>query len=227
MPLGRTSTRPRPSSAAASRSIASRAAAVAAASAPRSAMRTLTSFCGSFSIAVAVGEVGAAERLEREQRRGDAVAGGHEAHVDDVAGLLAAERPAALAQRLEHVAVADRRGRDLDPRVAHRGVEAVVGHHRHGDAVAGQAVGLAQVQRGERDQLVAVDDGAGAVDRQHAVAVAVEREADVVAALASSCPRARSTWVEPQPSLMLRPSGAAASTSTSAPRRRKISGAAR
>ena len=33
---------------------------------------------------------------------------GHEAHVDDVAGLLAAERPAALAQRLEHVAVADR-----------------------------------------------------------------------------------------------------------------------
>ena len=32
-------------------------------------------------------------------------------------------------------------------------------------------------------QLVAVDDRAGAVDRQHAVAVAVEREADVVAAL--------------------------------------------
>ena len=38
----------------------------------------------------------------------------HEAHVDDVAGLLAAERPAALAQLLEHVAVADLRRGDLD-----------------------------------------------------------------------------------------------------------------
>ena len=48
----------------------------------------------------------------------------------------------------------------------------------------GQAVVLAQVQRRERDQLVAVDDGAVAVDREHAVAVAVEGEAGVVAPLA-------------------------------------------
>ena len=68
------------------------------------------------------------------------------------------------------------------PAVAHRGVEAVVGHHRHGDAVAGQPPGVAQVQGGQRDQLVAVDDGAVAVDGQHAVAVAVEGEAEVVAA---------------------------------------------
>ncbi len=34
-------------------------------------------------------------------------------------------------------------------------------------------------------------------------------------------------WVEPQPSLMLRPSGSSAITSTSAPRRSKIAGAAR
>ena len=34
---------------------------------------------------------------------------GDEAQVDDVAGLLAAQRPAALAQRLEHVAVTDAR----------------------------------------------------------------------------------------------------------------------
>ena len=93
-------------------------------------------------------------------------------------GLLAAERPAALAQLLEHVAVADRRRGDLDPGVAHRGVEAVVRHHRDGDAVAGQAPGVAQVQRGERDQLVAVDDRARAVDGEHAVAVAVEGEAE-------------------------------------------------
>ena len=43
--------------------------------ASRSATRTLTSRCGSFSIACAVGEVAAAERLEREQRGGDPVAG--------------------------------------------------------------------------------------------------------------------------------------------------------
>ena len=59
------------------------------------------------SIACALGEVAPGERLERQQRGGDAVAGADEAHVDDVAGLLAAERPAALAQLLEHVAVAD------------------------------------------------------------------------------------------------------------------------
>jgi hypothetical protein len=40
------------------------------------------------------------------------------------------------------------------------------------------------VQRRERDELVAVDDRAGAVDRQQAVAVTVEGEADVVAAVA-------------------------------------------
>ena len=68
---------------------------------------------------------------------------------------------------------------------------------------------------------------AGAVDGQHAVAVAVEREADVVAAVDDGLAPARSTWVEPQPSLMLRPSGASLSAVTVAPRRRKISGATR
>ena len=58
-------------------------------------------------IACALGEVAPGERLERQQRGGDAVAGAAEAEIDDVAGLLAAERPAPLAQLLEHVAVAD------------------------------------------------------------------------------------------------------------------------
>ena len=42
--------------------------------------------------------------------------------------------------------------------------------------------GDAEVLGGQRDQLVAVDDRAVAVDGQHAVAVAVEREAGVVVA---------------------------------------------
>ena len=152
---------------------------------------------------------------------------GPKPEIDDVAGLLAAERPAAAAQLVEHVAVADGGRRDLDPGLAHRGVEAVVGHHRDRDAAAGQPVAGVQVERGQRDQLVAVDDLAVAVDRQHAVAVAVERERQLVAARAPALGAPRRDAVEPQPSLMLRPSGSSAITSTSAPSRRKISGAAR
>src|SRR3954451_15075466 len=133
---------------------------------------------------VAAHEVGAVEGLERQQRARDAVAGGREAELDDVARLLAAEHPAAVAQLLEHVAVADLRRRDLDAGLLHRRVEAVVRHHRHGDPIARETAGAAQVQRGEGDELVAVDDGAGAVDGEDAVAVAVEGEPDVVAALA-------------------------------------------
>ena len=47
----------------------------------------------------------------------------------------------------------------------------------------GSSPGRAQVQGGEGDELVAVDHDAVAVDREHAVAVAVEREADGVAAV--------------------------------------------
>ena len=144
-----------------------------------------------------------------------------------MARLLAAERPAAAAELVEHVAVADGGGRDLDPGLRHRAVKAVVGHHRDRDAAAGEPALLAQVERGQRDQLVAVDDGAVAVDREHAVAVAVEREPDVVTRRAAISLDAASRCVEPQPSLMLRPSGWSAITSTSAPSRRKISGAAR
>ena len=99
-----------------------------------------------------------------------------------MARLLAAERPAALAQHLEDVAVADRRRRDLEPGLAHRGVEAVVRHDRDGDAVAGQTARSAQVEGRERDQLVTVDDDPVTVDREHAVPVAVEGEARVVTA---------------------------------------------
>lgn len=98
-------------------------------------------------------------------------------------GLLAAERPPPGAQLLEDVAVADLRDRDLDPRLAHRRVEAVVRHHRDRDATP-EPAGGAQVQRRQRDELVAVDDLPGAVDGEHAVAVPVESEADVVLTVA-------------------------------------------
>ena len=64
-------------------------------------------------------------------------------------------------------------------------------------------------ERQDRQDLVAVDDVAVVVDGQAAVGVAVEREADVGAVLEHGRAAARSRWVEPQPSLMLRPSGSA------------------
>ena len=138
VPEARTRTRPRPSSAPLSRSTASQTA-VARSSAPRSAISTFSSICGSCSIGIACGEVAAAERPHHEQRRGDPVAGRPELAPDDVAGLLAAERPAAPLELRDHVAVADRRGRHLDPRLCHRPVKAVVAHHGHGDAAVERA----------------------------------------------------------------------------------------
>ena len=120
----------------------------------------LTSRCGSFSIAPRSAQIAAAERLERQQRARDPVAGGPETEIDDVARLLASERPTSPAKLVEHVAVADGGRRDLDAGRRHRGVKAVVGHHCDRNARRPAGALLAQVERGERDQLVAVDDRA-------------------------------------------------------------------
>ena len=81
-------------------------------------------------------------------------------------------------QGLDHVAVADLGLRDLDPRLLHRGHEAVVGHHGHGDSAVELPPPL-QVLRDQRDQVVAVVELPRAIDREHPVAVAVVGEADV------------------------------------------------
>ena len=125
---------PRPSPARAARCRSGARARARGRRAPRSAARTASSTLarsleraavahahvdealGQLRHRVALAQVAAGERLEREQRAGDAVAGAVEAHVDDVPGLLAAEHPAARAQLLEHVAVADlRRARPRTP----------------------------------------------------------------------------------------------------------------
>ena len=98
--------------------------------------------------------------------------------VDHVTGLLAAEQPALAAQRLEHVPVADVGREHADAALAHQPVEAEVRHRRHGDQVD------AESEREDRDDLVAVDRRAVLVDREHAVAVAVEGDAEVVRAVA-------------------------------------------
>ena len=78
---------------------------------------------------------------------------------------------------VEHVAIADLGHRDLDARRLHRPVEAVVGHHGDDDAAV-ELTARRQPARSQRDQLVTVVDAAVAVDRQHAIGIAVEGEAD-------------------------------------------------
>ena len=86
-------------------------------------------------------------------------------------------RPLPLAERLEHVAVADIGHDDLDPALPHQPVEAEVRHHGDRDQLD------SQVEREDGEDLVAVDRLALGVDRQHPVAVAVEGDAEVVAAV--------------------------------------------
>jgi len=88
--------------------------------------------------------------------------------------------PSDPPQLVEYVAVAHRGRRYLDARRLHRRVEAVIRHHGNGDAAAAEASLVTEVQSRQRDELVAVDDHALAVDGEDAIAVAVECERDVV-----------------------------------------------
>ena len=91
-----------------------------------------------------------------------------------MAGLLAAEDALLAAERLEHVAVSDVGGDDADPALLHQAVEAEVRHHRHRDEID------SEMEREDGKDLVAVDRVPVAVHGEHAVAVAVERDAEVV-----------------------------------------------
>ena len=121
----------------------------------------------------------AGDDVEHLQAGEHAVAGGGQVAEDDVARLLTAERPAALLQRLEHVAVADRVSTHLDPVLGHRQPEPEVGHDRDDDGVADEQAPFAPVERAHRDELVAVDQPAVVVDGEHAVGVAVEGQPEL------------------------------------------------
>ena len=69
------------------------------------------------------------------------------------------------------------------PGVAHRVVEAEIGHHGDHHGVAGQLAGPLELRREHGEDLVAVERLAVAVHRQAAVGVAVEGEARVGAVL--------------------------------------------
>src|SRR5215207_3590953 len=113
------------------------------------------------------------EGATEEQRGGQPVAGHMTVEADQMTGLLPAQDGVLPPKGLEHVAVADVRGHDADPVIGHQPVEAEVGHHGDNDRVD------LKVEREDREDLVAVDDLAGAVHGEHAVAVSVEGHAEI------------------------------------------------
>ena len=118
------------------------------------------------------------EAAAEEQRRGQAVARDMAVEVDDVPGLLAAEQRALATERLEHVPVADVGRQHPNAPVGHEPVKAEIRHRGHGNGVD------AEGEREHGNDLVSVDDLPGLVHREHAVAVAVEGDAEVVGAVA-------------------------------------------
>ena len=99
----------------------------------------------------------------------------------------------------------------MQPEVAHRG----------DDQSAPEARALDQVEGEEHHQVVAVAHDASRVDRDQAVGVAVEGQPQVGARSRAPPATRLSTCVEPQSSLMLRPSGWSWITVTSRAGRRE------
>ena len=114
-----------------------------------------------------------AHSTAEEQRGHEAVAGDVVPQPDQVARLLAAQHTPLPMERLEHVAIADRRRHDLDAALGHQPMESEVRHDGDGDEVD------AQVEGEHGDDLIAVDRLASLVDGEHAVAVAVEGDPEV------------------------------------------------
>ena len=92
---------------------------------------------------------------------------------------LAADVEAALAHVFEHVAVADRSARQRQPDTREVALQPEIGHDGGDDPGLAQPAVAHPAFGHHRQQLVAVDQMAFFVDEDDAVAVAVERDADI------------------------------------------------
>ena len=96
-----------------------------------------------------------------------------------MARLLAAEVVAALAHRLDDIAVADRRAHERAADRLEGALETEVAHDRRDHRRLREGLLLVHRPGAEPHQRVAVEDLAPLVDHDHAVGVAVEGDADV------------------------------------------------
>ena len=143
-----------------------------------------------------------------------------------MAALLSAEHVASPAHLLEHVAVADVGPAHLDALGGHGPPEAQVGHRRDHDGVARQVAPPAQVQGQQGEDLVAVHRRARPRPPRAPGRRRRRRPGPRSApADAHRRRRAAARSVDPQPSLMLTPSGSTPIAVTRAPSRSSTSGA--
>ncbi len=184
VPEGRSSTLPEPSSDATASRSARWIASLARHSKPRR-IGTLIRRCGNNGASAVDGcqrGLLLAQRAHHRERSDDGVASRVLVQADDVAGILAAKHPAFLLHQFEHVAVAHRCARQRYAAAGERLLEAEVAHQRADDA-AGHRAAAPVVERDDVEQLVAVVGVTLGVDHHQAVAVAVEREAEIGAVL--------------------------------------------
>src|SRR5436190_20466922 len=113
------------------------------------------------------------------QRGEQPVAGRGVIGQNDVARRLAPDVEAVRTHVFEHVAVADRRARERHLQLPEITLEPEIGHDGRDDARLGQAAVRLPALRDHRQQLVAIDDVPALVDDEHAVAITVERDADI------------------------------------------------
>ena len=125
---------------------------------------------------------------------------------DDVAGLLAAEHRARHLHALEDVLVADRRATTSPPAASTARCEPAVRQHdttRPPGSAPRASRSSARIPSTWSPSTISPV----AVDRDEPVGVAVERETDVRAALATTSRASEAGAVAPQSTLMLTPSG--------------------
>ena len=97
--------------------------------------------------------------------------------------LLAAEHVAVGLHLLEHVAIADAGLDDGDLCLAHRDLESEIGHHRCHDRVVRELARVTHALGEDREDVIAVDHVAEAIDREAAIGIAVVRDARIGAVL--------------------------------------------
>ena len=126
---------------------------------------------------------------------------------DDVARLLAAEGEPVGVERLEDVAVADLGLAHGDAPLGHGQAEPEVRHDRDHHGVAGQPAAAGQVGGEERQQLVAGGERRRCGPRPPAGRRRRRGRGRGPRPRATTSAASGSGWVDPQPSLMLVPSG--------------------
>ena len=117
------------------------------------------------------------------QRADDAVAGGGEIAEDDVAALFAAEIEISRDHFFDDVTVADFRANDFAAMRGERFIETEIAHDRGDERVLLQPAGAQKIDRGDGENLVAIDNLAVFVAKQNAIGVAIVSDADMRAAL--------------------------------------------